>query len=1025
MKHHVIIISGGIIKSLIIEAESLTSAEEYIKKSEQTYFFPEIHLDNLVSYLKRYISLLSPTSPNCGKNWNCIIHIFKKYNLFEKVLVDYIIACDNPSHLFEWIKIIKSYNVDNYKFIQERIDKIRISNNVILNDMSNEILKDAEKSLQPNPRSKEKFLTQVNLNDGLCSEIVQSLGKKFELSKMISTSKLEKESDSFTVHNIVLGYLQSIGFPRIGLQGQSYLTQANLSKSVIDKIIPSINCQALSLSLQQYDICSELVSVFQLDHKKPKDLQRMSKLLLECLLTKNDYIQMQGSKDLLIKQREKSSLQLDEWQKEMIKYIQEGKSILVNGPTSGGKTFASMAAIDWLINDNGNIKLLYCAPLDHLCIQAWANISKSFKQKVALVCGVFSYIPDDACIWIGTPIEINSYLRGCDQTFTIGIFDEIHSLSTSFGNGMLNIIRSEAISVLLTRIEKQIVAISATIHKEDIPILKRFISFQTKITPIHEIIYTERPIPVIHEIYNPDNEKIPVIPESTFQLIRSMKAQNIFPALIFDESDESCYTHFSSYVDWLDMKESTECWSVVYTTFEPKITSLNDEMRIYEADSLKNDSSRKALLPRIRGFIKRKMEIIHDIRSTLRSLIEKYLIGDYIIQLPISERSKFPIRDVNEVSSLSYYLFQQYMLFPQSSVTEDSTDALSPLMYPCQGKAPFYCVGEYIPEVKLFKTMYNKEKCSGESRKLRKRMLELCRAERIREREIKPLFNLITRGLEYGIGIILPTMPFVVQYLVLQLLSERRIKVVFASHSMSMGINFPIRSVVIRSNDLIDLNVCEFMQMSGRAGRRGLDTKGYVISWNISNAMNASISNLPRIVLPNTDGGFLIQDALKCAVNIECKRVNINDTSLIDDAINNLSIENSTEEIEEAKVTGYDENGDEIYEINKSKIIRSNINDQSLASSIIGCIAPVMKSLNMGPIMIIEITKRIQDITLGQYSSELSEDNYYWSQAINMVKCGLQEVHAQIRNRSNEKLIKYIACIYELLHRVQYRQMRM
>jgi antiviral helicase SKI2 len=50
-----------------------------------------------------------------------------------------------------------------------------------------------------------------------------------------------------------------------------------------------------------------------------------------------------------------------------------------------------------------------------------------------------------------------------------------------------------------------------------------------------------------------------------------------------------------------------------------------------------------------------------------------------------------------------------------------------------------------------------------------------------------------------------------------------------------MGVNFPARSVVFDSirkhdgKDFRDLNPGEYTQMSGRAGRRGLDTVGTVI----------------------------------------------------------------------------------------------------------------------------------------------------------------------------------------------------
>ncbi|MEM9136360.1 MAG: DEAD/DEAH box helicase [Cyanobacteria bacterium P01_F01_bin.42] len=62
------------------------------------------------------------------------------------------------------------------------------------------------------------------------------------------------------------------------------------------------------------------------------------------------------------------------------------------------------------------------------------------------------------------------------------------------------------------------------------------------------------------------------------------------------------------------------------------------------------------------------------------------------------------------------------------------------------------------------------------------------------------------------------------------------IKVVFATETLAAGINMPARTTVISSlSKRTDtghrlLNPSEFLQMSGRAGRRGLDPTGYVIT---------------------------------------------------------------------------------------------------------------------------------------------------------------------------------------------------
>ena len=70
--------------------------------------------------------------------------------------------------------------------------------------------------------------------------------------------------------------------------------------------------------------------------------------------------------------------------------------------------------------------------------------------------------------------------------------------------------------------------------------------------------------------------------------------------------------------------------------------------------------------------------------------------------------------------------------------------------------------------------------------------------------------------------------------LVEKLFQEGLIKVVFATETLAAGINMPARSTVISSiskrtdSGHRTLTPSEFLQMSGRAGRRGMDEVGYV-----------------------------------------------------------------------------------------------------------------------------------------------------------------------------------------------------
>ncbi|MBF2077337.1 MAG: DEAD/DEAH box helicase, partial [Synechococcales cyanobacterium T60_A2020_003] len=72
--------------------------------------------------------------------------------------------------------------------------------------------------------------------------------------------------------------------------------------------------------------------------------------------------------------------------------------------------------------------------------------------------------------------------------------------------------------------------------------------------------------------------------------------------------------------------------------------------------------------------------------------------------------------------------------------------------------------------------------------------------------------------------------------LVEELFQQGLIKVVFATETLAAGINMPARTTVISSlSKRTDrghrlLNASEFLQMAGRAGRRGMDERGHVVT---------------------------------------------------------------------------------------------------------------------------------------------------------------------------------------------------
>ncbi|PIL27430.1 hypothetical protein GSI_10578 [Ganoderma sinense ZZ0214-1] len=97
--------------------------------------------------------------------------------------------------------------------------------------------------------------------------------------------------------------------------------------------------------------------------------------------------------------------------------------------------------------------------------------------------------------------------------------------------------------------------------------------------------------------------------------------------------------------------------------------------------------------------------------------------------------------------------------------------------------------------------------------------------------QISNLLPLLKRGIGIHHGGLLPILKEVIEIL----FQEGLIKVLFATETFSIGLNMPAKTVVFVAtrkfdgHDFRNLSSGEYIQMSGRAGRRGLDDRGVVI----------------------------------------------------------------------------------------------------------------------------------------------------------------------------------------------------
>ncbi|MFD0903775.1 DEAD/DEAH box helicase [Actinomadura sediminis] len=104
----------------------------------------------------------------------------------------------------------------------------------------------------------------------------------------------------------------------------------------------------------------------------------------------------------------------------------------------------------------------------------------------------------------------------------------------------------------------------------------------------------------------------------------------------------------------------------------------------------------------------------------------------------------------------------------------------------------------------------------------------------------------LERGVAAHHAGMLPTFKEIVE----ELFTRGMIKAVFATETLALGINMPARTVVIEKLDKwngeahVDLTPGEFTQLTGRAGRRGIDVEGHAVVVWAPNVDPASVAGL-------------------------------------------------------------------------------------------------------------------------------------------------------------------------------------
>lgn len=121
---------------------------------------------------------------------------------------------------------------------------------------------------------------------------------------------------------------------------------------------------------------------------------------------------------------------------------------------------------------------------------------------------------------------------------------------------------------------------------------------------------------------------------------------------------------------------------------------------------------------------------------------------------------------------------------------------------------------------------------------------------------------MLCKGVAYHHGGMLP----ILKELVEMLFREKKIKLLFATETLAVGVNMPTRTVVFTDlkkptqNGFTLIGSDVYGQMSGRAGRRGMDTKGFVVWCPLGRAVIPRSYDFQKIVnggMPKINSKFI------------------------------------------------------------------------------------------------------------------------------------------------------------------------
>lgn len=614
---------------------------------------------------------------------------------------------------------------------------------------------------------------------------------------------------------------------------------------------------------------------------------------------------------------------LDDWQKLLLTYIDENKNVLLVAPTSAGKTNLAVHVVE--VSE----KVLFIVPTDAVARQV-AGMLLNLKYSVALLTSRETIIQNNNYkVMVGTPIEIENYIiSNTTINFSYIICDEIHHIGAKE-------ITSSSFERLLKGINASLLAMSATVGNPEVIKLwlekiketpfyfinhkKRFIN-QQKHLFINDIIVSLHPLSTIEPEY---------LNKYGFTSTITFTAKDLYK--LYKDTNLECFSPHTYFKDSIiKMKDLLDFEEYCKDTILKIIKTQN----ILEKFKINNNIIKvNNYLDIITNIFKNKMYPALIFTNSYKECMDTY--KNIINILETEEEKMYPFyKENNKIRFEQYqeYIKEKQKLIEKIQIPKECTNSHDFLLKIEQDITETFVdklhntfkqlISNRIKKIDTEKEMSLEEKnrlklqCKTDlnvilkvenmsyvdpyrphpdftytstitSDKMRKLKNRLCKAL---EQNIDYTHTFL-RGLERGIIVYHSQLQTPFQNEIQTLIIQKEVNFIIADESLGAGINMPIKTVVLLSNDFSNWDYNKAQQMCGRSGRRGIDREGHIIyagsNWkniianpaiDITGAdIISNITLLPKFIYEHPNISY-ITNCYKITLNefINNKQINVN-----------------------------------------------------------------------------------------------------------------------------------------------------